>query len=87
LCVEDVLQLGERLDARGERFLGARLILGAEVQRVAGIDVFEVKALTVGDAERFRKIAGPLDDFLYFHSCVSFILIHREIKDCFDDRG
>ena len=45
LRVEHVLQLGERLDALLQRLLGARLVLGAEVERVAGVDVLEAEAL------------------------------------------
>jgi hypothetical protein len=46
------------LDARDECVLGTRLILGAEIQRVAGIDVFETKAAIVCNPEGFRETSG-----------------------------
>jgi hypothetical protein len=45
LCVEHVLQLGERLDPSGERFLGAWFVRGAEMQRIARIDALEPEPL------------------------------------------
>ena len=75
LRVEHILQLGQRLDAHGERFLGTRLILGSELERVAGIDVFEAKAVTVRHSEGFREASAPLDDVLRIHENVSFLVL------------
>ena len=66
LCVEHILQFGQRLDPRRERFLGTRFILGPEVKRVTGIDMFQAEARTVGDLEGFREAASPLDDLFLF---------------------
>ena len=71
LRIELVLQLGKRRDARGKSLLGARLILGREVERVSGITIFETKILTVRDTEGMRQFSGSLDDFLHFHRCIS----------------
>src|SRR5262245_45090585 len=71
LGVEHVLQLGERLDARGERFLGARLVLGAESQRLAGIDAVEAEPGAIGDAEGLGERSRALDDLLDLHASPS----------------
>jgi hypothetical protein len=73
LRVEHVLQLGQRFDAYGESFLGTRLILGAELERVARIDVFEAKAVTVRDPEGFRETSRPFDEFFRCHEHTSFL--------------
>ena len=45
LGVEFVLQLGQRLDARGQRFLGARLVFALEPKRLARVKSFRRNSL------------------------------------------
>src|SRR6185369_16119481 len=68
LGVELILQLGERLAARRQRLLGARLILGTEVVRVAGGVISQAEVFAVRDAEMLRELLGRLEEFLFVHS-------------------
>src|SRR5262245_50401066 len=57
LGVEHLLELGEEPDAGREGGLGLGLVLGGEVERVAGIDVAQAKAV-VGHPEGLGELAG-----------------------------
>jgi len=59
LRVEFVLQFGQYLDAPRQRFLRPRLVLVFELQRVAGVNVFEPELAAVLDAKRPREFVGP----------------------------
>src|SRR5262249_30746474 len=60
LCIQHVLQLSQRFNPHGECVLGARLVLGAEAEGFAGIDILQAKLATVRHSKRFREISGRL---------------------------
>ena len=72
LRVELVLELGERRDAHRERFLGARLVLGAEVERVAGSTSLRRKPRPSVTRKGFAKLRALLIELLRLHVRVSF---------------
>jgi hypothetical protein len=56
----------------GERFLGARLVLGRKFERVAGIDVFETEAIVCHAQRRVASLRAffmkPLISLLFTSS-------------------
>jgi hypothetical protein len=54
------LKLGQEVNAHGERFLGAWLVLGCKLQGIVGVDVLQAKTV-VGYAERLGQLARRLD--------------------------
>src|SRR5258708_7025202 len=76
LRVKHVLKLGQQIDAHGKRLLGARLVLGCEVERVAGVDILQAKAV-IGHAERLGELARLLDQIFHLfvvHGFTSFFV-------------
>src|SRR6266496_3056172 len=67
LRVQHVLQLSQSFHPHGERLLGARLILGAEAKRFAGIDVLQAKVAIVGYPKGCRETSCPLNGVLHTH--------------------
>src|SRR5262249_12655674 len=65
--VEDVLQLGQRLDAGPQRFRGARLVLVAQLARVAGREVLEAELGAHGDTVRLGQGASEVYQFANLH--------------------
>src|SRR5512132_3969755 len=61
LRIQPLLQLGERLDAKRENLLSARLILGFEVAGIVGIEFLQPELVAVGDAIRSTKLPTSLD--------------------------
>src|SRR5262249_1167261 len=55
----------------GECVLGARLVLGAEAKRFAGIDVLQAKLAAVRYPKGFRETSGALDGVLRAHGIYS----------------
>src|SRR4030095_14513143 len=60
LRVEHVLKLPEQRDTHGERFLGTRLILRREIERVAGIDVLKTEPV-IYHPKGLGQFAGLFD--------------------------
>src|SRR5512132_2560698 len=61
LRIQPLLQLGERLDAKRENLLSARLILGFEVAGIVGIEFLQPELVAAGDAIRSTKLPTSLD--------------------------
>src|SRR5208283_4286882 len=67
LCVEHVLQFGERLNTGLQRFLNARFIFWPQVARIARINILESELLANLDAVRLCQIMRSFDNFIFFH--------------------
>ena len=67
LGVQHVLQLGQRLDSGGKRFLRPRFVLRLQVERVAGVHVLEAEFVSLGHTERLRELARLRDERVDVH--------------------
>jgi hypothetical protein len=67
LGIEPVLEIAEEIDAGGEGFFGAGFVFVAELQCVAGIEIFQAKVFAVINPERVGDLVHGFEDLFCFH--------------------
>ena len=73
LGVKHILHGGQRLDAGGQRFLRARLVVGFQVEGISRLDVFKAEAGSVLHTEWLRELVRILEDSSHFFSFFRFL--------------